>query len=240
MGEEHEIVRLVYEAKEDSQAADRLIRRYLSFIRSEASKQTKRLLTESDDEMSIAMIAFHEAITGYSKQRGSFLSYAAMLIKSRLIDFHRREQRHRHSVSLDQPLDGEDDDVTVGDRMASKDDHSTAFADREALRTEIAELTAQLTSLGLSLSDIADNCPKQQRTQAACIRLLHYALDHRGIFDELLRTGKLPVARLADETKVDRKTIERHRKYIVALLIIQTNGYEQIRHHMKQVLKGGA
>lgn len=240
MGEEHEIVSLVYEAKEDSRAADRLIRRYLSFIRSEASKQTKRILTESDDEMSIAMIAFHEAIIGYSRQRGSFLSYAAMLIKSRLIDFHRREQRHRHSVSLDQPLDGEDDDVTVGDRMSSKSDHSAELADRDALRSEIAELTAQLSLLGLSLSDIADNCPKQQRTQAACVRLLQHALENREILDDLLRTGKLPVARLADETKVDRKTIERHRKYIVALLVIQTNGYEQIRHHMKQVLKGGA
>lgn len=238
MGEEHEIVRLVYEAKEDSIAADRLIRRYMSFIRSEASKQAKRLLTESDDELSIAMIAFHEAITGYSRQRGSFLSYAAMLIKSRLIDFRRREQRHRHSVSLDQPLD-EEDDVTVGDRMASPEDHSHRIAERDALRFEITELTAQLASLGLSLSDIAENCPKQQRTQLACIRLLQYALQHRDLLDELIRTGKLPVARLADETKVERKTIERHRKYIVALLVIQTNGYEHIRHHMKQVLKGG-
>ena len=239
MGEEHEIVRLVYEAKEDSLAADRLIRRYMSFIRSEASKQTKRLLTESDDELSIAMIAFHEAITGYSRQRGSFLSYAAMLIKSRLIDFHRREQRHRHAVSLDQPLDDEDD-VTVGDRMASPDDHSHRIAERDALRFEIAELPAQLDALGLSLSDIAENCPKQQRTRASCIRLLQYALKNREILEELVRTGKLPIARLAEETKVERKTIERHRKYIVALLIIQTNGYEHIRHHMQQVLKGGA
>ena len=46
-----------------------------------------------DDELSIAMMAFHEAIGGYSRTRGSFLKYAAMLIRSRLVDYSRREQR---------------------------------------------------------------------------------------------------------------------------------------------------
>ena len=39
---------------------------------------------------------------------------------------------------------------------------------------------------------------------------------------------------------VERKTLERHRKYMVALLLIYTNGYEIIRGHLKQVMKGVA
>ncbi|MBQ8401937.1 MAG: hypothetical protein IJX14_08410, partial [Clostridia bacterium] len=75
--------------------ADDFIREYIPFIRAEASKCIQRLCTEQDDEYSIAMIAFHEAITGYERSRGNFLRYAAMLIRSRIIDYSRKESRHR-------------------------------------------------------------------------------------------------------------------------------------------------
>ena len=96
MRNEHQIIRAVYAAKEDLQKADDLIRDYIPFIRSEASKCISRLCTEQDDEYSIAMIAFHEAILGYERGRGAFLSYASMLIRSRtmmtmrmMIDFRK-------------------------------------------------------------------------------------------------------------------------------------------------------
>ena len=93
MQNEHQIIKAVYAAKNDLQKADDLIRDYIPFIRSEASRCTSRLCTEQDDEYSIAMIAFHEAILGYERNRGTFLSYASMLIRSRIIDFQRKESR---------------------------------------------------------------------------------------------------------------------------------------------------
>ena len=86
MKSEHQIIQTVYAAKDDLQKADDLIRDYLPFIRSEASKCISRFCTEQDDEFSIAMLAFHEAVLGYERTRGAFLSYAAMLIRSRIID----------------------------------------------------------------------------------------------------------------------------------------------------------
>lgn len=56
--------------------------------------------TEQDDEFSIGMIAFHEAIRGYTKERGAFVNYASMLILSRLNDYRRKEARHQENVSL--------------------------------------------------------------------------------------------------------------------------------------------
>ena len=66
------------------------------------------------------MMAFHEAIGGYSRTRGSFLKYAAMLIRSRLVDYSRREQRHSRVISLDAPI-GEDD-TTLGETLADDRD----------------------------------------------------------------------------------------------------------------------
>ena len=60
------------------------------------------------------------------------------------------------------------------------------------------------------------------------------------LLDELLRTKRLPVAQLSAGSGIERKTLERHRKYMVALLLIYTNGYEILRGHLMQVMKGAA
>ena len=184
------------------------------------------------------MMAFHEAIGGYSRARGSFLKYAAMLIRSRLVDYSRREQRHSRVISLDAPI-GEED-ATLGETLADDREPHEETALRDATRAEIEELTRQMQEFGVSLSDVADNCPKQQRTLDACRRALEYAKGNPELLEDLLKTKRLPIGQLATGSGVERKTLERHRKYMVALLLIYTNGYEIIRGHLKQVMKGVA
>lgn len=239
MDSEHQIAKRVYAAKEDSQQADDLIRDYIPFIRSEASKFLSRFCTEQDDEYSIAMIAFHEAILGYSKDRGGFLRYAAMLIRSRLIDEARKEARHQGHISLDE-TDG-DDDRRLMDMIPDARDHYAESAQLEATQQEIEELSRVMSSFGVSFADVADNSPKQDRTLSACASAIRYAAENKALLDELLRTKKLPMGKLVSGSGAERKTLERHRKYILAMLLIQTNGYEIIRGHLRHVLnkKGG-
>ena len=239
MNDEHKIVQQVYAAKEDIQAADRLIGTYLPFIKTETAKFLKRPPIEGhDDELSIAMIAFHEAIGGYSRTRGAFLKYAAMLIRSRLIDYSRREQRHSRVISLDAPA--REEDTTLGEVLVGERDPHEETASRDATRAEIEELARQMKEFGVDLSNVADNCPKQQRTLDACRKALQYARENPELLDDLLKTKRLPIGQLAAGSGVERKTLERHRKYMVALLLIYTNGYEIIRGHLKQVMKGVA
>lgn len=239
MSDEHKIIQQVYEAKEDTQTADRFISAYMPFIKTETAKFLKRPPVEGyDDELSIAMIAFHEAILGYSRSRGAFLKYAAMLIRSRLIDYHRKEQRHRNIISLDSPT-GESD-TTLGDTLAEEKNQNEEMIVRNATRMEIEELSRQMDAFGVSLTDVADNCPKQQRTLDACKKALQYARENPELLEWLLQTKRLPIAQLSAGSNVERKTLERHRKYMVALLLIYTNGYEIIRGHLKQVMKGVA
>ena len=239
MNEEHKIIQQVYAAKEDAQEADRLIGAYLPFIKTETAKFLKRPPIEGhDDELSIAMIAFHEAIGGYSRTRGAFLKYAAMLIRSRLIDYSRREQRHSRVISLDAPA--REEDTTLGEVLVGERDPHEETASRDATRAEIEELARQMKEFGVDLSDVADNCPKQQRTLDACRKALQYARENPELLDDLLKTKRLPIGQLAAGSGVERKTLERHRKYMVALLLIYTNGSEIIRGHLKQVMKGVA
>ena len=236
MNEEHTIIQQVYAAKTDNQAADRLIEAYMPFIKAETAKFLKRPPASQDDELSIAMIAFHEAIQGYSRMRGAFLKYASMLIKSRLIDYHRRERRHGNLVSLDTPAD--EDDVPLGDTLTAARDHGEEVSVRDATRNEIEELSRQMDAFGVKLSDVADNCPKQERTLAACRRVLDYARKNPELLDRFVKTGRLPVNELSQGSGTDKKTMERHRKYLAAILLAFTNGYEIIRGHLCQIGPG--
>ena len=135
----HQIISRVYEAKTDSHAADQLISDYMPFIKSETARFINRPPDKSDDELSIAMFAFYEAIHNYSRLRGSFLKFAALHIRNRLIDNYRKEKRNKGQISLDV---SEDDKTDL--RETIRDDYDAYEENelREATKQEIAELSA--------------------------------------------------------------------------------------------------
>ena len=95
---------------------------------------------------------------------------------------------------------------------------------------------------GLRLVDVykrqADNCPKQERTLAACHRALQAAREHPGILERFVKNRRLPLAELTAVSGVARKTLERHHSYMMAILLAYTNGYEIIRGHLCQISRG--
>ena len=114
----HELVEQVYAAKTDTEAADSLIRQYMGFIRAEAAKYLHRAPIEGqDEELSIVLLAFYEAILGYEKNRGAFLAYASRGIRSRLIDYYRKEKRHAEVTSLHEPVSDEKSDTLKIDHL---------------------------------------------------------------------------------------------------------------------------
>ena len=207
MQSEHQIIKAVYAAKEDLKKADDMIRDYIPFIRSEASKCIQRLCTEQDDEFSIAMIAFHEAILGYERGRGAFLSYAAMLIRSRIIDYQRKENRHQGNISL--YTETGEDDRAIMDDIADERDRYEESANLEVTKQEIEELFAVMADFGVSFSDVADNSPKQERTLESCASAIRYAAENKYLLDELLSGTLEERAAIVREKEKELDRLER-------------------------------
>ena len=238
MGARDDIGARVCAVAGDARKADDLVRDYLPFIKSETAKFMARPPIEGrDDELGIAMFAFHEAALAYDRSRGAFLPLAARTIRNRLIDFRRREMRHAQVVSLDQPQTehNDEDGRTMLERLDTGRDEIGERTMRAATKQEIIEFTRVLAEAGVELADVARNCPKQERTLDACRRALAYAREHPALLDQLERTHKLPIAALAAGAGVDRKTLERHRRYLVALLLAYTNGFDIIRGHLWRI-----
>ena len=123
VGTEHSIVGQVYSAKTDPEAADALIGQYMGFIRSETVKFVHAAPEDGhEDELSIAMLAFYEAVLGYEKSRGAFLPFVARAIRNRLIDHYRTERRHRDVLSLHAPGGGEEDSALMDTLPDARDE----------------------------------------------------------------------------------------------------------------------
>lgn len=233
MSENHQLLDMVLAAKEDNSAADQLLYQYMPFIKSEANKFLHKIPPSGqDDGISVAMCAFHEAVLAYDQGKGAFLPFAATSIKHRMIDFSRREKRHAGNLSLD--TEGEDERPLL-ETLDGGHDNISEHGERCAAKAEISEFSKTLSEYGLTLSDVADNCPKQDRTFKACQAALDAARRNPQLFDALISTKKLPIARLCEYSDVERKTLERHRRYLMAIMLAYTNGFEIIRNHLNQV-----
>lgn len=240
MRENREIAARVRAARRDPRAADELVRSYLPFIKAETARFMGRSPQEGrDDELGIAMFAFHEAVMTYDRARGAFMPLAALTIKNRLIDFRRRERRHAEVISLDErrPTSDDEDDRPLVETLAADKDEISERETRLANRAEIAEFASQLRDFGITLFDVAESCPRQRRTLEACGRALAHARANPELLERLLATKKLPITDLARGSGVEKKTLERHRTYLVALLLAYTNGFEIIRGHLHKIVE---
>ena len=81
---------------------DKLIQDYMAFIVKTVSSITGRYVSvENDDELSIALIAFKEAIDKYEESRGSFSSFAKLVISSRVKNYLIKENRNNKVESIE-------------------------------------------------------------------------------------------------------------------------------------------
>ena len=241
MREEYDLLEQIRAAQQSADAADGLIRQYMPYVKSETAKFLKRIPREGhDDELNIAMFAFYQAMLSYQRIKGPFLAYAARIIRHRLIDEYRKQQRHSGVISLYQPQ-SQEEEVPLLEQIPDHGADMASHQQRMASQEEIAEFSAQLETFGITFSQVADNCPKQERTLQACRQVLAYARTAPQLLDQMVATKRLPLAELSQGAKVERKTLERHRKYLVAILLAFTNGYEIIRGHLCHIHteKGG-
>ena len=71
-----EIDEEIIRAQDDMDLKNTIIHRFQFFVFKCAKESVNHYVSKSDDEWSIALIAFSKAIDGYSFEKGSFLPFA--------------------------------------------------------------------------------------------------------------------------------------------------------------------
>lgn len=206
-------------AKTDERAFNELVESHKSWILRVASEATHRYVTDSDDEWSIALMAFSEAVQSYEADKGSFRGLAAMVIRRRVVDYLRAEGRHSDELTVspaafEDALDEDEAngvDLQVQRRMAEEPDDTASRA-----RAEIEEMQGILREYGFSFFDLADASPKAEKTKQSCAQAVRTLLVTALLLAQMRLKRLLPIKELSAASGVVRKILERHRKYIIA------------------------
>lgn len=205
--------------KGDPSAREILIDSHKSFIAKISSGICKRYLSwENDDELSIALLAFNEAIDVYDRSGGAnFHSFARKVIGRKLVDFFRKESKHRQvllsSMSPDERGLMEIDEKCSLERY-DLDNKAENFAE------VVNSFNETLSEYRISLNDLVKASPKHRDTKEDLLNAAQKLAGDNRLFEHLYRIKQLPLKELEEATGLSRRVLEKGRKYIVAITLI--------------------
>ena len=215
-----------------------IIDAYKPFIAKNVSSVCKRYIYETDDEFSIGLIAFNEAIEKFSPERGSsLLSFSEVIIKRRVIDYLRKQTKNQH-ISIDltySSLEEESDGMVIVNDLSFEEYKKKS--DEELRKEEIIQFQELLTSFDLSFSDLVISSPKHADARSNAVMVAKILVDNSELKNFLFEKKRLPIKQLVKMVDVSRKTIERNRKYIIAIALILSSDYLYLNDYLKGMLE---
>jgi RNA polymerase sigma factor len=221
----------------DVKLQNELIETYKPFIAKSVSTVCKRYIHETDDEFSIGLIAFNEAIQKYNSTKGSsLLSFADVLIKRRVIDYIRSQSKHSN-ISLNLNEDKEEENTHSSVEAQLSIDEYQKKTEAEHRKNEIILFSQILKEYDLSFDELVKNSPKHADARKNAMKVAKALVEQESLRQFLMEKRKLPIKQLEDTVQVSRKTIERNRKYIMAISLILMGDYLYLRDYIKGVLE---
>lgn len=204
-------------AKKDNGLRNMLISQFKPFIASVIQKRLGRYLEYGrDDELSIGLSAFNEAISTFDKKKGRFLSFARIVITNRLIDYYRKQTRDK-TISLS--YDDESNDP-LSDLIDKKSFESyTCKEEDDERKLEVIEYSQALKEWGISFSQLVRISPKQEVLRREYKKIAKIIVENPGLLSELEKKQRLPIKDIEKIVSIHRKKIERGRIYIIAIVI---------------------
>ncbi len=236
-----EICAWVIRAQEGDRAArEKLLREYLPFVLKVAAATSRRYVKlGEDEEVSIALCALDEAISDFrASEKASFLTFAEMVIRRRLIDHFRRAARRQHEIPMAGLMaEGEDENensrvVFLAEVREAMRNYTQQLEARER-REEILRFKERLAEFDIDFDDLVKNAPKHADTRLRSMEIARLVCNRPEYRSYLLKRRNLPLKELEYEAGVSRKTLERHRKYIIAIALVLSGEFTYLREYIK-------
>ena len=204
---------------------DSLIEKHMPFIIKSISDTTGRYVScENDEEISIGLLAFNEAIERYDNDKGHLLSFAKLVISSRIKNYLKSENKHQHSSFED----------LVEKGLDIKDEYIEQEEENELLVDEITRFKEEISSFGFSLEDLVEEAPKQQATRINAINLSEQISDDEEFLTFMYEKKRLPIKRIVLKYSVTEKVIKRSKKFIISVVIIIDKNFRMLRNWIRK------
>ncbi|MDQ2087571.1 RNA polymerase sigma-I factor [Herbivorax sp. ANBcel31] len=210
------------------------ISKYTPFIIRVTSNALGRYVdTRNNDEFSVALSAFNEAINSYDLTKTyNFFMFSEQVIKRRLIDYSRRS---KHSNEF--PFSYFSDKYELSeDYLCGTLDFGFEDVENEE---EIDKFKKNLNEFGISFMDLVLCVPKHRDSRKLCIGIAKTLAEDEALYENLLKNKSLPRKELKKKVKVHTRTLGNNRKYIIALCLILKSNLELSKRYLKYAMEGG-
>ncbi|MFD2042822.1 RNA polymerase sigma-I factor [Ornithinibacillus salinisoli] len=219
----------------DESVQNYLLHKYQPFIAKCVSEVCKRYIDpKRDDEFSIGLSAFNESIKTYSADRGtSFLTFATLVIKRKVIDYIRYIKKGPVSVSLDETYDEEQMENPL--ELAVVKDKYNQEQDDWYRKQEILDFSEKLSYYKLTLTELTKVSPKHRDSRDTAVGIARILIYDERLHVYVKEKKKLPIKELSKKVDVSKKTLERNRKFILAMFIVLSEDYVYLKDYLKGV-----
>jgi RNA polymerase sigma factor len=220
----------------DLRLRNQFIADYQPYVAKVTSRFCKRYIDPArDDEFSIALAAFNEAINQFSAPMGrSFLGFAETVIRRRLIDFLRKEQRFRGQIPYSS-FEQEDDENNIINPIEVHQaiEHYEKQKGLEERQSEIIDFNRCLSEFEIAFSDLVEVSPKHDDSRQMLFKIGNLLSQDAELMRTLLNKRQLPIKELLMQVDVSRKTLERNRKFLIAIALINNGPYPYLRDYLQ-------
>ncbi len=205
-------------AANDAEKLEDFIRQHERLIIITASRTASKYISKNDDEWALALEAFADAVRHYDYDKGSFIPFAELLIKRKLIDYYRVQRKHKAEIQVEQ---------IEAEAIVEYND--------PGLTMEIEAITQVFKEYGFTFMDLADCSPKAIKTKTACAKAVAFIIKNPIVFKGIQESKKIPATLLEKNANVPRKISERHRKYIIAAAEILHGDYPCLSEYVSYI-----
>lgn len=206
--------------KGDLVERNNLIKEYKPFIWKTAFALCKRKLDWGiDDELSEALIGFNDALDAYQEEtQVPFLPFAKVVIHNRLKDYFRKQGKYRIECPFEFELH-EGDLYNPADAKAAWEDFHNKTIEEER-QEEIERFERLIESFGIEFEDLVLVSPKHRDSRETLFNVAKTLVGKDDLMEYFLSKKQLPLKSLMRATKVNKKTLERGRKFIIATALV--------------------
>lgn len=190
------------------------------------SKICGKYIYDNDEEASIARLAILEAFDTFNPDKGKILLYLGQVIKSRVIDYKRREQKKK-IIPLGEPGANQN-----GNEQLFSQDEIELILEDMARKQDLDRFKTILSTYNIELSDLIKSSPRQYKSREKAKEVALVIADDQNLSKYLLDNKKLPIKLLEEKKISNRKLIDRYRRYIIANALIIINDLTYLKPYV--------
>ncbi|MFJ8065524.1 RNA polymerase sigma-I factor [Psychrobacillus sp. NPDC096426] len=219
----------------DEEVLSDLLFAFTPFMKKTASFICKRPIDEHDEEFSVAINGFHEAVMAFdSTENASLQTFAHLIIKRRMVDYIRKETARKEKVFLIQSSN-EEAHASEQQYLFDKQSIHTYTEEQQtvARREELIRYRELLAVYNLTFEELTKAAPKHADARKTAFHTAQIIAETEEFYNSLLKTKQLPLKEIEAIVEVSRKTLERHRKYIIAVVLLLNSDFVYIKEYVK-------